>query len=916
VRIEHWRYAVPLWLRGLLHRRGVERDLDEEIRNHIDQQTAANIASGMRADDARRAALVAFGGVERIKDESRDARRLSIIDSIGQLRYTVRSLWRARTFTIATVTTIALGIGAGSAGFTLIDAVLLRPLPYADSDRLVGLWHSFPGIGIAIGAQSPGSYATYRASAKSFESIGAYSDGELTVTYDDPSLDPERLPASGVAGSLFPMLRIRPLLGRVILDADEAVGAPPVVVISEQFWRTRLGARPDVIGRRLHIDGVDREVVGVLPASFAFPGSDVRLWVPINVAPNAYLGNFTFRAIGRLRLGISVDAARRELQSILLRIPETFPEQMPGVSTAKLLVQTKAAAIVHTMQHDAIGGFGRILWLVGATIVVLLIVAFSNVASLTLARIEARQRELAVRTTLGASRARIWWSIIAETGMLSVVGGLIGFGMAAAALTVLVNAGPSGTPDPRIANEGIAILPRLNELHVGWTLLLTVFTLTTLFCIMSGLISSWRLWSTDAIRLLRDGGRSGTIGRRSQRVRAAVVLVEVALSLVLLSGSAVLGRSVARLAAVQPGFNSTNVLTFWMQPPRQSYRTPGDVARFYREAVDRIERTTGVSAAAVVSKIPLQGGATSKLVWVEDAMLGGRPPSQPYELTMASSGYFDAMQIPVVAGRSFDVANVVRGTHEAVVSRSFAMQHWSDSSGGRALGRRVRPFAVGPWFTIVGVVADVRDTALTAPAGAMLYLPNEASPDSIASALVSRYMGFVIRTLGPASAIAPAVERQIHAIDPKLAVFGRETMEQTLAKAGRRMTFALWLLIAGALATLTLGVIGLYGVIAYVVGMRSREIGIRIALGLAPAHAARWMLRQGDIIVVGGAVIGLLVFFAFARLLRSLAFEVSVLDGPALATAVAIVFAVASIATWIPARRAARINPADALKNE
>src|SRR5688500_8045627 len=268
VRFEHWRYSVPLWLRGLFRRRAVERDLDDEIRDHLDRQTAAYVAGGMSVDDARRAALVRFGGVERVKDESRDVRRLSAIDSLAQIRYAARSLWRARTFSVATVTTIALCIGAGCAVFTTVDTVLLRPLPYPESDRLVGLWHSFSGIGMPIVRQSPGTYVSYRKLAKSFESIGAYSsDASATLTYPDPTLAPERVPMARVAGAVFSMLRTQPLVGRSISDADEQRGAPRVVVIGERFWRARLAATPGVLGRRIRIDGDEHEIVGVLPAS-------------------------------------------------------------------------------------------------------------------------------------------------------------------------------------------------------------------------------------------------------------------------------------------------------------------------------------------------------------------------------------------------------------------------------------------------------------------------------------------------------------------------------------------------------------------------------------------------------------------------------------------------------------------------
>jgi len=905
MRIEHWRYRIPHWLRGLFRRRDVERDLDDEIRDHIERQTAANVAAGMSADEARRAALVKFGGIERIKDESRDVRRLSIIDSIAQLRYAARSLWRARTFTVATITTIALGTGAGCAVFTLVNSVLLQPLPYPDSDRLVGLWHAFPGMNMPAVRQSPGTYVSYRTLAKSFESVGAYSDEiSATVTYADPGVAPERVPMARVAGSIFAMLRTRPAMGRLIVDADEQPGAPPVVVIGESFWRERLNGTPAVLGQRLRVDGVDREIVGVLPASFAFPTADARLWVPTGAGRPVYLGSFTFRALGRLRPGVSPDAAQKELNDILTRIPETYPEQRPGVSTAKILAQVKAVALVHPMREDVVGDFDRILWLVAATVALLVIVSFSNVASLLLARVEARRWEFAVRSVLGASTLRVWWSLAAEAAIVSVVGGIPGLAIANGAIEFLVHAGP---PD----------LPRLNEVRAGWPLVIPVAGLTTLFCVMSALIGTWRLRSGGTARVLSDGGRFRTANRASQRMRAAFVMAEVALALVLLSGSAVLARSFMRLRAVQPGFDARNAFTLWTDLPGKPYDTAAEVSRFYTNAVDRIAQLPGVESVGIVSKLPLVGGQTMRIIWVEGRTRPEDPLPPAFVVTEASRGYFSAMRIPLLSGRSFDAAHVSRGVNEVVVSRGFASRYWNDSTGRQALGQRVRPYQDDPnWYTIVGVVGDVRDTSLTESPSSMLYFPAQAGPDSTADWRMSSEMAFVVRTRGHAPSLPAMVVREIHALDRTLPVYGAENLEDTVTKAGSRMTFALLLLTAGATATLALGIVGLYGVIAYVVGMRSREIGIRIALGLLPERAVRMILRQGEAIIVTGAVVGLLVFLGFAKLLRSLAFEVSVVDSASLAAAGTIVVVVASVATWVAARGAARIDPIEALKND
>ena len=554
-------------------------------------------------------------------------------------------------------------------------------------------------------------------------------------------------------------------------DSDEVHGAPRVVVISETYWRTRLGGAPNVLGRRIRIDGRDNEIVGVLPASFAFPSSETRIWGIANVRPDAYLGSFGFRAIGRLRPGVTLDAAQRDLEGILQRTPELFPEQRPGVTTASVLAMTKARVVIRLLRDDAIGGFDRIVWLVAAIAGVLVLVAFSNVASLTLARVEARQRELAVRSTLGASMARIWWSVLAETAIVSATGGVLGTAIAFVVLRLISHLGPTSLPDPMMANGGSFLLPRLNEVHAGWTLASSALAITLAFALLSGAIGTWRATSGDIVRTLRDGGRLGTSGRASHRLRGAFVAVEVALSLVLLSGSIVLGRSLQRLLDVRAGFDPTNVFTTWTMLGGAAYPNADDVARFYRDAVARVERIPGVAAAGIVSKPPLQYGQTQRVTWVEDAppAAGVLPPGHP--VAEASEGYFRAMGIPVLAGRVFSDENVRRGAEEAVVSRAFAMQYWNDSTGARALGRRFRPYAVGPWLTIVGVVGDVRDTSLTAPPQAAVYLPEDPGLDTVSDTRPTRVMAFVVRTNGAMPGIAAAVEREIRAIDRDLPTY-------------------------------------------------------------------------------------------------------------------------------------------------
>jgi predicted permease len=824
---------------------------------------------------------------------------------MSPIRFAVRSLARAPIFTAATIATIGLGIGAGCAVFALLDAVLLRPLPYAHSDRLVGLWHTMPGLNIPIAKQAPGTYALYRDGAKSFEAMGVYVSLAATLTYRASDRPPERVRLGWMTPSTFSVLGATPLLGRVFTDADAVKGAPSVVVIGERLWRTRFAGDRRVIGQSIDVDGTPREIIGVLPESFAFPESRTPVWAPLDLSNPTYVGGFGFDGIGRLRPGVTLAAAQRELQQILMRLPERFPEQRPGLATALALRQTRLAPVLHFMRDDVIAGFDRVLWLIAGTVALLVIVAFSNVASLLLVRVESRQREFAVRSALGASAWGGWRSLMFETTLVAAIGGALGLGIAATGLGLLVRAAPPG-------------IPRLNEVRIGGSAVLPAIGLTLLCAVLCATLGALRIPFGDAMRILRDGGRTGTAGRGTQRMRAAFVAVEVALSLVLLAGSGVLVRSVVRLRAVQPGFDPSNTFTFWTFLPGASYKSAPDAARFYREAIDRMQRLPGVAAVGVTAKLPLEieGFPYQILIWADDGTNASNVVPPAFQTTSASSGYFNAMRIPLIAGRSFDDENVRRGANEAVVSRGFIERIWHDPTGRSGVGRRVRPTADGAWFTIVGVVGDVRDSTLTLPPIAEVYFPEEASsnPPAGAANTTGRDMAFVVRTRGPAPALPLMLRQELHALDPTLPFYRPATMNQIVADARARMTVVLLLLAVGAGATLLLGAIGLYGVIAYVVSLRSREISIRIALGLAPSGAARMIVRQGQRIIAVGAVAGLGLFLVFRRLLEKFAFEVSTLDASALAGALAAVLVVATVATWIPARRAAHVDPAESLK--
>lgn len=913
MRIEHWRYAIPLWLRGLFHRGDVEHELDDEIRDHIEQQTRANIAAGMSEADARRSAFISFGGVERVKEESRDTRRLDLIESVARMRFAMRSLARARTFTAASVLTIALGVGAGSTMYTLIHDVLLRPLPYPESDRLVDLWHSFPGLGMKLVPQAPGTYDSYRREATQLEAIASHT-GTISVSYGDPADGAPRVTLSSVTPSLFPMLRVRPLLGRLFADNDVPTDQrSDFMIVSERFWRIRLASNPRVLGTRLRVGDADRTIIGVLPASFHFPSAEVDVWFPFEIRPGPYLGSFGFFAMGRMRPGATVDGVQHELQQILMRVPERFPEIHAGESTRQALAQTKATTVVISTRDDLVGGFAHVLSLLGAVVVTLVAVALSNVGSLGLARVQSRRREFAVRTTLGASTARILGAVVTEAGMIAITGGLIGLGVAILGIRLLRDTGSLEFVNPLQGNGNRVVIPRLDEIHVDPSLVAAATVLTMLFWVVATAAGSWRLISSDLSRSLREGGRVGTTGRAYHRLRTVFVGAEVALSLVLLSGAGVLAKSLMRLMDVDTGFDPTNVVSVDIAPPLD-VRTPAQIARFYRGLLARVGQNPSVVSVAIATKLPFLSGPTTRPIWVEDSPPAVGMLPRIFPLVDASPGYFATMKIPLLAGRTWNDANVIRGANEAVVGRGFAMRYWKDSTGNRALGRRFRPYADGPWYTVVGVVADVRDTALTSSRSAILYLPEEPSVDTVVGTRPSRGMSVVMRVHGDPNKVAESVERDLRLWSPGMIVFEPKLMSDVVSAAGSTARFVLLLLGIGATCTLVLGIIGLYGVIAYLVSLRTREIGVRIALGLIPGRAAGMILKQGGGIIAVGAAAGVAVFLGFATLLRTLVFGADTEDVMSIVAATLIVTVVAAVAIWLPARRAARIDPAEALR--
>ncbi|HEX7019563.1 MAG TPA: ABC transporter permease [Gemmatimonadaceae bacterium] len=812
-----------------------------------------------------------------------------------------RSLRRTPAFTVTASLTLVIGLGAAIAIFALVNGVLLRPLPYGNADRLVGAWHDLPGVSIHKANQMAGTYYTYKKLAHSIVDMGIYQGGAANVSDPAGGAAPRRVPAAFVSASVIPVLQVSPVVGRNFSDAEDRPNGPPAVVISEGLWRSQFGSDGRVVGRVLEINGRSRTIIGVMPQRFRFPSNDTQLWLPLQLDPNdAFPGGFNYDAVARLKPGVSVATAERDLASVLPRIVELYPNVAPGVSMKMLIDQGKPRPFLVPLKQDVTGGIAKTLWIVAGAAMLVLLVACANVTNLILVRTDARQRELAVREALGAGRMRVLVHLLAESTVITAISGAIGLGVAALAIHALVGSG------------GVEI-PRLAEVGIDATTVAFAVVVSALVAVVCSVIPALRIGHTRLSQALREGGRSGMTGRAQQRVRGGLVAAQIAFALVALASSGLLVRTFERLTAVRPGFNPEHVATFWMSLPRARYTNDSSVVRFYTQLLDRVRAMPGVRSAAISSHLPLaeNGMNQNPLYPVDDATYGSKiPPLQIY--VTVDGEYFKTMGIPLLAGRTFDRLEVQR-SDEAIVSQATAVQFWHDSTGRNAIGKRFRELPSGPLFTVVGVVGSTRDTALAAPPSQAAYFPQVPKSQGFDSQTRTT-MALVVRTAGDPMSMTVPVQRAVHDLDATLPLFNVKSMSAAARASIAQLSFTIIVLGAAAVVTLVLGAIGLYGVMAYVVALRSRELGVRIALGATPASVVAMLTRQGVVITALGIVGGLLLFVPVARALRALLFGVAATDPLTLVTASALLVTVAALASWIPARRTTRLDPAEVLR--
>ncbi len=815
------------------------------------------------------------------------------------MNYVLRKLAKSPVFTIVSTLTIALAIGANAAIFSVVNGVLLKPLPFDDPERLVGVWHSAPGLGFDNVNQSPALHFAYTDHNRTFEDLGMWDNTRVSVTGLE---EPEQVEAMRVTDRVLPMLRLRPHIGRLFTAEDDAPGSPETVILGYGYWRQRFGADPGVVGQTLRVDGRLREIIGVMPAHVRFLRYNPSLYIPFQFdRSEVYIGNFSYQGIGRLRPGATVEDANADVARMIPLAVEEFP--MPPGFTFEMMKEAQFAANVHPLKEDVVGDVGKVLWVLLGTAGLVLLIACANVTNLFLVRAEATQREVAVRTALGASRKRIATHCLSESMVLGILGGLAGLGLAYLGVRLLVHLGPEG-------------LPRLDEITIDPTVLLLTLGVSIFAGLLFGLFPLLHYSSSHLLSALKEGGRGSSDGRERHRIRNLLAVSQVALASVLLIGSGLMIRSFQALREVHPGFERPDeVLTLRVSIPSAEIEDEDAAVRAHEEIVNSIARIPGVTSVGAASSITMDGQDSSDPIFVEEFPMAENqmPPIRRFK--WITGDYFSTMGNSILAGRPITWADIHNRTKVVVVTENLAREYWDDPS--QAVGKRVRETPNNPWREIVGVVGNIRDDGVSQDATPTAFWPMAVEDFWENELFVYRYLAYAIRTSRPVpESLLPEIRQAIWAVNPNLPLANVQTLREILDRSMARTSFTLVMLGIAASAALLLGAVGIYGVISYAVSQRTPEIGVRMALGARHADVSRMILRQGGIVTAFGIVAGLAVAIGLTRLMSSLLYGVSAADPVTYVLAAAGVGAVSLLACYIPARRAASVDPVEALRWE
>jgi predicted permease len=776
--------------------------------------------------------------------------------------------------------TLAVAIGANSAIFSVVQSVLLQPLPYPDEGRIVRVAANTDG-GMAF---SPAGYGLFVESNRSFETLGGFfAPGPLPLTGDGPA---RQVNVGQMTLSAFEVLRVFPEQGRLPTAQEDTLGGPLVALLSHDLWVSRYGADSSIVGRTIELNGETREVIGVMPSGYNFPSPEMDVWIPLQtLAGSTLFGAHFVNAIARLAPSVTVDAAIEDARTLIARFDEVGygPSWFEGIFDG--------GAFVEPLRDSIVGDSRQPLLIVLGTVGFVLLIACSNVANLLLVRAEGRRQEFAVRIGLGSSRTRLARHMLLESTMLAILGGAAGVVFAHTCIRALVWIAPPG-------------VPRLDEIDISRSALAFTAIVSVLAGLLLGALPAIRSSSTRTMAALLDGNRSATVGRRQHRWRNALVATQIALGVVLVVGAGLMVRSFEALRSVDPGFSAGGVLTFQVSPLATKYGDPEDVAQLYDRLTERLEAIPGVTRAGAIDRLPLTGGASYASVIEEFPPIENEfPPVFPTR--HAAPGYFEVMGIPLIEGRTFTPDDHNQRLASVIVSDSVKARYWPNES---ALGKRIT-VADELQTQVVGVVGDVRNASLETTGEQFLYLP---IVDSTGDAVEE--MSMTVRTAAEPLSVVNSVRSAIAEIDSELPMANVQSMERVLGDSMSRTTFTMTLLVIGALIAVFLGAVGIYGALSYVVSQRTPEIGIRCALGADRDDVRRMFLWQGMRLAIIGVSIGLIVASVLARVMQALLFEISPVDPVTLVAASAIFVTVATLASFLPASRAAGAAPMDALR--
>jgi predicted permease len=887
-------------LRSLFRRKRVETDLDDELRFHFEHQVEKFVRSGLTHHEAVRRARLMFGGMDQVKEECRDARGVHLIETLLQdIRYSLRMLRQKPAFTVVAVLTLALGVGANTAIFSMVNAVLLRSLPFRDPERLVKIFFNNPGTGMHGVLYSVPELEDLRYRAGVFDYVTGAERGSIDLSGGAKA---QRLEMVTASSNYFSMLGAAPQIGRLFGPADDRPGYAPSVVISDSLWRRNFGGDPNVLGRTIRLDNDSYEIAGVLPAGFRHPGrshsQDVEVWLASGFRaasdPEPLRSARSFPgSLGRLKRGITLEQAQARLTAMAIEIRHDFPADYPA--------QAQWTIEIQPLQEDIVGKVRpMLLVLFGAVVLIVLIVSL-NIANLLLARASGRQQEMAVRFAMGASRGRIVRQMLTESLLLASMGSAAGIALAFAMLNFM----------PRFIPSSI---PRLSEVSIDWAVLAFALGIALLTGLAFGLAPAIQATRSSLASATREGARGSGYSVKTGRLRDVLIMSELALAAVLMIGAGLLVRTLQDLLQENPGFNPTQVVTasvnlpFPNDPKNDPYRTLAKQISFYRELGRRMNALPGVELAGFASNLPASTNGFTFALGIEDRHSNSGEDLHAKDI-LVSPVYFSVMQAPLTQGRYFTEGDENGTQRVAIVDESTARRYWP---GRCPLGRRIR-MGAGAWMTIVGIVKDIKQDGLDIDGAPHVYVPMYQEWD-VSPGYVFRDFCIVLRTSLRKSALEPQIRHQVESVDPRLPVYDVASMNEVLDRSLESRRFSAQLVGGFAGVALLLASIGIYGVLAYMVGQRSREIGLRMALGAEPADILRLVVAKGVILSIVGIVAGVILAASAASMLASLLYGVRPHDPVVFLAVPVLLFTVALAASYLPARRATKVDPMMALR--